>query len=143
MSILGDSKLDKTPDQHVRDDSAESVDGVGSPESLRASEQTYRVLFQQSTDATLIIVDGRFSVNGGASSIGRGAWKGYGYGRKTRVSKEAALFENPAKGDYELAEKSVARDTGKKLKEVKRDLDRRRRVRTYDIGALETSRPGG
>ena len=87
------------------------------------------------------VVMNRFSIDGGNTVIDVAAWRARGYGASSIVSSPAQVFVSVADDNYELRAGSPARDVGRKLGAVKRDLRRRKRPSCggADIGALESA----
>src|SRR6185436_9968406 len=86
------------------------------------------------------VVD-RFSTNGGTSVTSTLAqWRAFGYDAHSLISTAAALFVDPASGDYRLKEGSPAIDAGTNLSpDVVADIVGTARPQrlAYDIGCYE------
>ncbi len=87
-----------------------------------------------------VVVD-RFSTNGGTSVTSTLAqWRTFGYDAHSLISTAAALFVDPAAGDYRLKEGSPAIDAGTNLSpDVVADIVGTARPQrlAYDIGCYE------
>ncbi len=97
------------------------------------------------------VVVNRFSADGGGSNMSLTDWQALGYDAHSILATPAALFVNPAAGDYRLRPDSPAIDRGYALPDVPRDRGGIPRPRdgnddgvpAWDIGAHEYATPEG
>jgi parallel beta-helix repeat protein len=85
------------------------------------------------------IVVNRFTTDDGESIMTLAQWQALGYDTHSFIGSPAALFVNPASGDYHLKAGSPAIDAGLTLPTVTADLEGNSRPQGsgYDIGAFE------
>ncbi len=83
----------------------------------------------------------RFSVDGGETVVSLAEWRALGHDAASVLASPGELFVDPAGGDFALRCGSPARDAGRRLRAVRRDLAgvRRPQGAGWDVGALEAA----
>ena len=111
------------------------------PHAFRGSISTYGPAVSGFQSDYNVVV-GRFSTDGGGSSMPLSAWQGFGFDTHSIIATPDQLFNNPGAGDYSLRPGSPAIDAGVSLPgDVRDDIvgATRPQGRGYDIGCYEAA----